>query len=464
MVPPEAAEAFGDEMLLQLMAQHGPLCADPAGRRALARGGGHGRPRRGGPAAGARPRDDARSPCCRARRSCSAAPRSRRPRTRPRSPAGSPRRWRASGSQPGPERLMAAAGTLASLRYVFTGRLSDAALARAARGRAGPPDARGGRRRLRPAARRRPRHRAVRRRPAPRRPARPARRARRRPGARRARLDGAAGPVRLSRRLGFHSGLLTRRAGAARRRRAATKKPCAHCAPRMAAKAASRSKPPTRGRALAAASTRPAAQAQPAVHARGELGVVRRDQRRHAGVAHEAEQHVEHPAGGLRVEVAGRLVGEQQPRPVGQRPAERDPLLLAARQLGRTVAGARREPDRGEQVARPRLGGGARDAGGALRQRDVLQRRELRQQVVELVDEADGRRAAAGCARRRRAPRPAGRAPRRRPRSGCRAGPRRAAASTCRRPRAPPAPPPRRRPAPARRRRAPRPRPGAPGL
>ena len=32
----------------------------------------------------------------------------------------------------------------------------------------------------------------------------------------------------------------------------------------------------------------------------------------------------------------------------------------------------------------------ARDAGRALRQRDVLERRELRQQVVELVDEADG--------------------------------------------------------------------------
>ena len=40
---------------------------------------------------------------------------------------------------------------------------------------------------------------------------------------------------------------------------------------------------------------------------------------------------------GLRVEVAGRLVGEQDRRIVDERPGDRDALTLAARQLVRPV-------------------------------------------------------------------------------------------------------------------------------
>ena len=52
------------------------------------------------------------------------------------------------------------------------------------------------------------------------------------------------------------------------------------------------------------------------------------------GLAHE----VEDLGAGLRVEVAGRLVGEDDVGPAGQGPGHGDPLLLAARQLARAGA------------------------------------------------------------------------------------------------------------------------------
>ena len=45
----------------------------------------------------------------------------------------------------------------------------------------------------------------------------------------------------------------------------------------------------------------------------------------------------EHLLRGARVEVAGRLVGEQDARRVGDRARDRDALLLAARKLRRPV-------------------------------------------------------------------------------------------------------------------------------
>ena len=45
-------------------------------------------------------------------------------------------------------------------------------------------------------------------------------------------------------------------------------------------------------------------------------------------------------AAGARVELACRLVGEEQVRAIGERPRDGDPLLLAAGQLVRSVARA----------------------------------------------------------------------------------------------------------------------------
>ena len=97
----------------------------------------------------------------------------------------------------------------------------------------------------------------------------------------------------------------------------------------------------------------------------------------------------EHVVRRLRVEIAGRLVGEQHARRVGDGARDRDTLLLAARKFGGAMVLALGEAEIVEQFARPRARLGARQAADHLRQDDVLERRELRQQVMELIDEAD---------------------------------------------------------------------------
>ena len=93
-----------------------------------------------------------------------------------------------------------------------------------------------------------------------------------------------------------------------------------------------------------------------------------------------------------RVEVARRLVREEDRRLVHEAPRDRDPLLLAARELGRRVVPAVREADALEAPQRPR----ARLRVGELRllrveerQLDVLERRRAREEVEVLEDEAD---------------------------------------------------------------------------
>jgi hypothetical protein len=72
---------------------------------------------------------------------------------------------------------------------------------------------------------------------------------------------------------------------------------------------------------------------------------------------------------------------------VGQRPAEGHALLLAPRQLRGAVRARRRQPHRRQQVRARASACAPRHAVGQLRQHDVLQRGELGQQVVELIDE-----------------------------------------------------------------------------
>ena len=93
--------------------------------------------------------------------------------------------------------------------------------------------------------------------------------------------------------------------------------------------------------------------------------------------------------GAAAVEVAGRLVGEHAVGRAGERARDRDALALAARELRRPVLQPRAEADLAEHVggARARLGGG--EAADAQRHRDVVERGELGQQMVELVDEAE---------------------------------------------------------------------------
>jgi hypothetical protein len=53
--------------------------------------------------------------------------------------------------------------------------------------------------------------------------------------------------------------------------------------------------------------------------------------------ANERGQGAEHVVRGLRIEIAGRLVREQQPRRIGDGAGDGDALLFAARQFGRAM-------------------------------------------------------------------------------------------------------------------------------
>ena len=71
----------------------------------------------------------------------------------------------------------------------------------------------------------------------------------------------------------------------------------------------------------------------------------------------------------VRVEVAGRLVGEQQRRAVDQRPGDRDALLLAAGELRRVVVQPVAQADALEQLRGPVAALAVGEVGWRVRQR-----------------------------------------------------------------------------------------------
>ena len=99
--------------------------------------------------------------------------------------------------------------------------------------------------------------------------------------------------------------------------------------------------------------------------------------------AHEGQDLGARPA----VEVAGGLVGEDDRRAAGERPGHGDPLLLPARQLGRSVVEPLAQVDGADHVVEPAPLGVA--AGEGQRQRDVLEGGERRDEVERLEHEAD---------------------------------------------------------------------------
>jgi hypothetical protein len=72
---------------------------------------------------------------------------------------------------------------------------------------------------------------------------------------------------------------------------------------------------------------------------------VRDEQDGEAELAVEVAQQLEDRAGGLRVQGAGGLVGEQHLGVAGQRPGDADSLLLTAGELGGVAAGLVGEAD-----------------------------------------------------------------------------------------------------------------------
>ena len=101
------------------------------------------------------------------------------------------------------------------------------------------------------------------------------------------------------------------------------------------------------------------------------------------GVAHE----VEDLGAGVRVEVSGRLVGEDDLGLARQGAGHRDPLLLPAGELARAVLQPVVETDRRDDLVDPRLVAGL--AAEHQREEDVLPGVERGDQVVRLEDEAD---------------------------------------------------------------------------
>src|SRR6266849_4212365 len=123
----------------------------------------------------------------------------------------------------------------------------------------------------------------------------------------------------------------------------------------------------------------PLLQPDDAVHAAGEVEIVGGEEGGEAGLAHDGDERGRDPLGGVLVEIACGLVAEEDARLIGEGADDGDALLLAAGEARRAVALAL-----GALARRA-----ARDAGDHLRQHDVLERREFRQEMMELVDEAE---------------------------------------------------------------------------
>ena len=119
-----------------------------------------------------------------------------------------------------------------------------------------------------------------------------------------------------------------------------------------------------------------------------EVEVVRRHQHRRArGV--DVAQQLEDAAGRALVEVAGRLVGEEDHGVVDQRPREGDALLLAPRELARVLARLAGQPDLREDPHHPRPDARAARARHLQREGDVLLRRPVVEQLEVLEDDAE---------------------------------------------------------------------------
>ncbi len=137
------------------------------------------------------------------------------------------------------------------------------------------------------------------------------------------------------------------------------------------------------------ASSRPSRSRSVRGRVRRGLRGVRGHHRGDAGVAHDRGEELEHLRAGLRVEVPGRLVGEEERRAVREGPRHRHTLHLPAGELVRIRPLATGEADVGEAPRGPRV---RLVRGGAVeehRETDVFQDGHRRQEVEHLEDRPD---------------------------------------------------------------------------
>src|SRR2546425_3952155 len=118
-----------------------------------------------------------------------------------------------------------------------------------------------------------------------------------------------------------------------------------------------------------------------------DLGVVRRDDERRRELVHTDEQLDDLPAG-HRIEVPGGLVRDEDPRSAHERPRDRGPLLLPARELVREVVTPRRKADERESAFGLLVDRGAGVSGDLEGERHVLGDRLAGQELEVLEHDA----------------------------------------------------------------------------
>jgi len=114
-----------------------------------------------------------------------------------------------------------------------------------------------------------------------------------------------------------------------------------------------------------------------AIHACGQLRVVRDNDETRSQQCVELEHQIEHFRAGRPVEIARRLIRQYDSRLGDQRPSNGRALALAAGQLRRPVREPLTEPDASQQRRRALARFGGSGAAHEQRHRNVLQCREL---------------------------------------------------------------------------------------
>ena len=119
----------------------------------------------------------------------------------------------------------------------------------------------------------------------------------------------------------------------------------------------------------------------------GKPRIMCNQQQRHLPPGTFGKEQIGDLPAGLLVEIAGRLVGDQDRRLRREGAGERHPLLFAAGEFAWIMRHAVGEPDIGEFALGPLEGVGV--TGKFQRHGDVFQRRHVRDQVEGLEDDAD---------------------------------------------------------------------------